>query len=429
VTQRAETGLVVAASVIVGLGTALLSVGNGDLTVADVVITPLLFLTAFGGLNLAFRAWAPGGVRHLLPVVALLAAVGIIEVSRIDPDLGRLQRWWVLIGAATASGALWILRDRGVAVLRRFRYLFLVAAIGLLLLPMLPQLGPIGGATVNGSRLWVRVDLWGTVASFQPGEAAKLLIVAFLASDLSARGPVLSVVRRRIGSLWVPEPRQLVPVLLAFGVALVVLVSQRDLGASLLLFAVFATMLHAATGRASYLALGGLLAGLGGVAAYRFFDHVQVRVASWLHPFDDFAGTGYQVAQSLFALGAGGAAGTGLGQGRPDLIPAAATDYVFAAVAEEAGLAGSLAVLAGFGLLVAAGFGIAMRAGDPFRKLLATGLTLTLAIQTILILAGVMRLMPVTGITLPFMSYGGSSMMANLLLIALLIRVSHEEPS
>jgi len=429
VTSRAETGLVVAASVITGLGMALVAAGDGDPGFADVIITPLLFLAAFGGLHMAIRAWAPGSVRHLLPLVAFLAAVGIIEVSRIDPGLGRLQRWWMVIGAAIASGALWLLRDRGVAVLKRFRYLFLLAAIGLLLLPMLPRIGPISGATVNGSRLWVRVDLWGTVASFQPGEAAKLLIVAFLASDLAERGPALSVVRRHIGRLQVPEPRQLVPVLLAFGMALVVLVSQRDLGASLLLFAVFASMLHAATGQASYLAAGGLLAGIGGVAAYRLFEHVQVRVASWLHPFDDYAGTGYQVAQSLFALGAGGVAGTGVGQGRPDLIPAAATDYVFAAVAEEMGLAGSLAVLAGFALLVAAGFGIALRARDPFRKLLATGLTLTLAIQTILILAGVMRVMPVTGITLPFMSYGGSSMMANLLLIVLLIRVSHEEPA
>jgi len=429
VTSRTETGLVVAASAITGLGMALVAAGDGVPGVADVIITPLLFLAAFGGLHLAIRAWAPGGVRHVLPLVALLAAVGIIEVSRIDPGLGRLQRWWMLIGAVIASGALWLLRDRGVAVLKRFRHLFLLTAIGLLLLPMLPRIGPISGATVNGSRLWVRVDVWGTVASFQPGEAAKLLIVAFLAADLAERGPALSVVRRQIGRLKVPEPRQLVPVFLAFGMALVVLVSQRDLGASLLLFAVFAAMLHTATGQASYLAAGGLLAGIGGVAAYQFFGHVQVRVGSWLHPFDDFAGSGYQVAQSMFALGAGGVAGTGVGQGRPDLIPAAATDYVFAAVAEEAGLAGSLAVLAGFALLVAAGFGIALRARDPFRKLLATGLTLTLAIQTILILAGVMRVMPVTGITLPFMSYGGSSMMANLLLIVLLIRVSHEEPA
>jgi cell division protein FtsW len=192
---------------------------------------------------------------------------------------------------------------------------------------------------------------------------------------------------------------------------------------------VFAAMLHAATGQASYLVAGGLLVGGGALVAYRLFDHVQSRVEAWLNPFGDLAGSGYQVAQSLFALGSGGVAGSGLGAGRPDLIPAAATDYVFATVAEETGLAGSLAVITGFALLIAAGFGIALRARDGFRKLLAAGLTMALAIQTILILAGVLRLFPVTGITLPFMSYGGSSLLANLVLVAVAARISHEERS
>jgi cell division protein FtsW (lipid II flippase) len=232
---------------------------------------------------------------------------------------------------------------------------------------------------------------------------------------------------RRVGPVHVPEPRQLLPILIAFAVSFAVLVYQRDLGASLLLFAVFVTMLYAATARHSYLVAGGVLVIGGGVAAWAFFDHVQTRVTAWLHPFDDYLGSGYQVAQGLFALGSGSLSGSGLGIGRPDLIPAAATDYVFAAVAEEMGLAGAVAVIAGFALLTATGLGVALRARDMFRKLLAAGLALTLAIQTILIIAGVLRLFPVTGITLPFMSYGGSSLLANMVILALLVRVSHEE--
>jgi cell division protein FtsW (lipid II flippase) len=283
--------------------------------------------------------------------------------------------------------------------------------------------------TLNGSRLWVRLQAGDLSLSFQPGEAAKLLIVAFLASYLADRHRALTAMPRRLGPLSLPEPRQLLPILLAFGISFAVLVYQRDLGASVLLFLVFAAMLFAATGRYAYPASAlALLAG-GGLAAYRSFGHVRLRVEAWLHPFADFAGTGYQVAQGLFALGSGGLTGTGIGAGSPDLIPAAATDFVFAAVAEELGLAGAVAVIVAYGLLAAAGFGIALRARDQFRKLLAAGLTLTLALQTVLILGGVLRLLPLTGITLPFMSYGGSSLLANLVLVGLLARVSHEEGS
>jgi peptidoglycan glycosyltransferase len=368
-------------------------------------------------------------VGYLLPLVAMLTVVGWIEVFRIDHDLGRLQRGWLVAGSGIAVMVLWLLRARGTGILRRYRYLFLSAALVLLLLPLLPSGWPLRGATIGGSRLWLRLDVGAGSLSFQPGEAAKLLLVVFLAAYLADRRKALTDMRRALGPLRIPEPRQLLPVLLAFGVSFVVLVYQRDLGASLLLFAVFATMLYVATSRPAYLLAGGFLVSAGGLLAYRFFDHVQRRVTAWLYPFDDYADSGYQIAQGLFALGSGGVIGTGIGNGNPALIPAAATDYVFAAVAEELGLAGGLAVLVGFGMLVAAGFGIAVRARDPFRSLLAAGLTLTLGVQTILILAGVLRLFPVTGITLPFMSYGGSSLLANLVLVALLARISHEEPA
>jgi cell division protein FtsW len=237
----------------------------------------------------------------------------------------------------------------------------------------------------------------------------------------------MATTARSIGPLRLPEPRQFGPVIIAAGFAFGVLIYQRDLGASLLLFALFIGMIYAATGRVAYVVAGGALTLVGGVVAYQMFDHVQRRVTSWLHPFDDFTGAGYQIAQSLFAMGSGSLTGSGIGLGRPDLIPAATTDFIFAAVAEEMGFAGSVLVLAAYILLIAIGFGIALRARDVFRKFLAAGLTLVLGIQAFLILAGVLRLFPVTGITLPFMSYGGSSLLANVILVTLLARISHAE--
>ncbi len=428
-TRAAEAALLAAAGLVAALGVALVNLSGSGNVDAQVGLTLVVFAVAFGGVHAAIRAWAPAASPYLYPIAALLTAIGVVEVYRIDPRLGSAQRWWLLGAAAVAALVLFLLRDRGVSLLRRYRYIFLAIALGLLLLPLLPNSWPLHGATINGSRLWVRVDLplAGQEAGFQPGEVAKLLLVVFLASYLAERYESLRAMSRQLGPVHLPEPRQLVPILAAGGAAFAVLIYQRDLGASLLLFGVFVTMLYVATARHAYLAAGGLFVLVGGTAAYFLFGHVRVRVQAWLDPFEDFLGTGYQVAQSLFALGSGSLTGTGLGVGRPDLIPAAATDFVFAAVAEETGLAGALAIVAAYALLIAAGMGIALRARDLFRKLLAAGLALTLGLQTLLILGGVVRLLPVTGIALPFMSYGGSSLVANMALLALLARISHEE--
>ncbi len=428
-TRAAEAALLAAAGLVAALGVALVNLSGSGNVDAQVGLTLVVFAVAFGGVHAAIRAWAPAASPYLYPIAALLTAIGVVEVYRIDPRLGSAQRWWLLGAAAVAALVLFLLRDRGVSLLRRYRYIFLAIALGLLLLPLLPNSWPLHGATINGSRLWVRVDLplAGQEAGFQPGEVAKLLLVVFLASYLAERHESLRAMSRQLGPGHLPEPRQLVPILAAGGAAFAVLIYQRDLGASLLLFGVFITMLYVATARHAYLAAGGLFVLVGGTAAYFLFGHVRVRVQAWLDPFEDFLGTGYQVAQSLFALGSGSLTGTGLGVGRPDLIPAAATDFVFAAVAEETGLAGALAIVAAYALLIAAGMGIALRARDLFRKLLAAGLALTLGLQTLLILGGVVRLLPVTGIALPFMSYGGSSLVANMALLALLARISHEE--
>ena len=427
-TRTAEAALLGAATMIAATGVALVNLARGDWLDAQVALTFIVFAVAFGGLNLATRRWAPTASPFLLPLAAFLTAVGFTEIYRIDPGLASLQRWSLLVAAAAASLVLFALRNEGVAVLRRYRYLILLATVALLLLPMLPIDFPVvRGAVVNGSRLWVRFDLAGRTLSFQPGEIAKILLAIFLASYLADRHVAMATTRRTLGRLRLPEPRQFGPVLVAAGAAFGVLVYQRDLGASLLLFVLFIGMIYAATGHAAYLAAGGGLIAVGGFAAYRLFAHVERRVFSWLHPFDDYTGAGYQIAQSLFALGSGSLTGSGIGLGRPDLIPAAATDFVFAAVAEEMGLAGSIAVLTAFALLATIGFGIALRARDVFHKFLATALTLVLAVQALLILAGVMRVFPVTGITLPFMSYGGSSLLANMVLVALLLRISQSE--
>ena len=427
--RTAEVALLCFAAVLAAMGTALANYAAGTGLDAQVVLTFVTFVVSFGIVHVALILWAPTANQYLFPLGAFLSAVGLTEVYRLSGSLASLQRWSLLIGGVLAALVLFLLRDGGVITLRRFRYLFLAASVGLLLLPLLPESWPLHGSEINGSRLWVRLKLpFGEQSlGIQPGEAAKVLLTIFLASYLADRHTAMATTNRKLGPISIPEPRQFGPILIAAVASFGVLIYQRDLGASLLLFAMFVGLTYMATGRITYLASGCGLIALGGVIAYQMFDHVQRRMAAWLHPFEDFADTGFQTAQSLFALGSGSLTGSGIGLGRPDLIPSAATDFIFAAVAEEMGLAGSISVIIAFTLLVAVGFGIALHSRDLFRKFLAAGLTLVIAIQTILIIAGVLRLLPVTGITLPFMSYGGSSLLANMIILALLARVSHGE--
>lgn len=428
-TRRAEAVLLGSSAALAAFGIALVELSRGQRVGAEVGLTFFVFVFAFGGLHLAIRTWADRAATALLPLAAILTATGFVEIYRLDSDLANRQRWWLLISAVFASGLLYGLAKTGTDTIRRYRYLILTSSVILLLLPLLPTTGgfPLRGRLVNGSRLWVLLDLNVFTIQFQPGEIVKLLIVGFLASFLAERRTALALMTRQVGRWNVPEPRQLVPLGIAWLLSFVVLVYQRDLGASLLLFATFVAMLYAATSRAAYLGAGGAIFSLGGVAAWRVFSHVQSRMEAWLTPFDHYDTTGYQIAQGLFAMGSGSLSGSGIGLGRPDLIPFASTDFIFAAVAEELGLAGSVVIMSVYALLVAVGFGIALRSRDIFRKLFAAGLAFTLGLQAFLILAGVLRLLPLTGITLPFMSYGGSSLVSNFLLIAMLARISHEE--
>ena len=366
--------------------------------------------------HLVVRWLAPQADPVFLPTAVLLAGLGFAIIYRLDPGLAGAQTLWLLLGLGLFALTLVAIRDH--RQLDHFTYTIGLLGIIMLLLPLAPGIG----RTVRGARLWVGIG----PLQFQPAEIGKVLLVIFLASYLNARKELLAVATRRLGPLALPEPRHLAPLLVAWGLSLVVLFLERDLGSSLLFFGIFVVMLWVATGRAAYLVLGVLLFAIGATFGYLAFDHVQDRVTVWLNVFDPrlIRDEGFQLAQSLFAMATGGIAGTGLGEGQPGFIPDAHTDFVFAAVGEELGLLGTIALLLLYILLIFRGYRAAVGSPDGFGQLLAAGLSTILALQTFVIIGGVTRLIPLTGITLPFVSYGGSSLVANMVLLALLVRVS-----
>lgn len=385
------------------------------------IVTGLTLAVIATVAHLTVRAAAPNADPVLLPLAFLLNGLGLVLVHRVDlatgTQLAATQTVWTAVSVG-AAGAL-LLFVRQVRDLGRLQYSFGLLTIVLLLLPLVPG---ITAGVINGAQLWI--DVFGL--RFQPGEAAKLTMVVFLAAYLERNRALLSVATQRIGPLLMPAPRHLAPVVLAAGMAMVIMAGLRDLGSALLFFGVFIAMLYVATGRLAYPAFGAVAFAIGASIAYQLFPHVQRRVAIWIDPWSDVTGASYQLAQSLFALGTGGLTGTGLGFGRPQDVPFSATDMIFVVLGEELGLLGATAVLLAFLLLAFRGFKIASEARDELSTLLAVGLTFTLAFQVFIIVGGVTRLIPLTGITLPFMSYGGSSLLANHLLIALLLRISDE---
>ncbi len=428
-TRNAEGAMILISAALASFGVTLVNFARGENIDAQAGLTFLIFVITFGGIHLAVRRWIPKATPLLIPPIAILTALGFIEIYRLDPSRAGLQRWWLLIGAALASLLIAFLSTTATPWLRRYRNITLLVSLGLLGLPNLPQhwAFPLKGLELNGSRLWVVLDLEFTRLHFQPAELAKIGLVVFVAAYLADHQRALREAHRRIGGIKFPEPRQLIPIIIAWGASVAILVWQRDLGASVLFFATFVLLLYAATGTVGYLLSGAALTLLGGVMSFLMFDHVERRIVAWLSPFDNYVDQGYQIAQGLFAMGSGSLTGSGPALGRPDLIPNGVTDFIFAAVAEELGFAGSVAVIALFSLVVAVGFGIAFRSRDTFRKLLAAGLTLVLGVQAFLIIGGILRIVPLTGIALPFMSYGGSALVGNLLLVAVLLIISHEE--
>jgi len=412
--RNAELGLIILAVLLTGGLYALASLGRSASLPANIVPFLGVILALLGGAHIAVRILAPDADGMLLPLAAMLNGVGYVFIARLDPDLAALQALWTGLGIGAFVGTLALLRRA--RDLERYRYTFAVVGVALLLMPLLP----VVGRNINGARLWVRV---GTI-TFQPGELAKIALAIFFAAYLVEKRELLSEFRITKGRL--PDLRVVGPLLLAWGASLVVMTAQRDLGSSLLFFAFFILMVWMATARGAYLGIGLGLFAAGAMAAYSTFEHVQSRVDIWLDPWPKADAKGFQIVQAAYAFGSGGFAGTGPGLGSPGSIPAVATDFIFAAVGEELGLLGTSAVIVAFVLIVASGLRIAMRADQPFEQLLAAGLTVIIGLQAFIIIGGVTRLVPLTGLTLPFMSYGGSSLLANYVLLAMLIRVSDD---
>lgn len=368
-------------------------------------------------MHVVTRRFAPSSDPLLVPIALALAGVGYAMIRRLQPSLAGPQLAWIIIGLLAFCATLIIVRDH--RRLESFRYTLMVIGLGLLLLPLAPGIG----RTINQARLWVSIG----PLNFQPAELAKVVLAIFLAGYLAQKRELLTISTTKVGPFMIPAPRHFGPLLMAWGLSLAVMVFERDLGSSLLFFSLFLAMLYVATARASFAITGFALFAAGTVYAYHSFAHVRTRVDIWLHVWDRIDGRGYQLAQSLFALGTGGMTGTGIGQGRPGLIPFASTDFIFSAIGEETGFFGTVALLCAFVLLIGRGLHIALRMRDSFSALLAAGLTAVLGFQTFLIVGGVTRLIPLTGITLPFVSYGGSSLVSNFILLALLMRISDTE--
>jgi cell division protein FtsW (lipid II flippase) len=426
-----ELLLVVLACAVVTLALVLVEIGQNQQLSAQVLLLGLGYLALFVLAHLVVRASAPFADPLLLPLVALLNGLGLVMIHRLDlaavasaaaagsplpsADAPR-QLAWTGAGVLLLVLLCWRLRDH--RVLARYSYTLGLAGLALL---ALPGLLPARLSEVNGAKLWLRLGPF----SIQPGEFAKILVIVFVASYLVAKREVFRTAGRTVGPVVLPRLRDLAPLLVAWGLAVGVLTIERELGASMLIFGVVLVMIYVATSRISWVLIGLLCFAASSVAAYELFDHVRTRFQVWLDPTADYSGSGYQVSQSLFGLGTGGTFGTGLGQGRPDLVPLANADFIGSGIGEELGLTGITAVLILYALLTARAFRTALRLRDGFGTLLAAGLGATLGLQVFIVIGGVTNLIPETGLTTPFLSYGGSSLLANYLLVGLLLRLSH----
>jgi cell division protein FtsW (lipid II flippase) len=383
----------------------------------------------FGG-HLALRLAGNRGDQLLLPAAAAIGSVGFLMLNRlpqsplgmdlfgVEMGMATTQLLWFAVGVTGMVAVAVLFRDDG--ILRHYKYTWALGGGLLLLLTFL------FGREVNGARLWLYLGPIG----FQPGEAIKIVLVIFIAGYLAEKRALLAGASMRLGPIRVPPLPYLLPMLAIFVMVMLIVVISRDLGTALLFLGIFLTMLFVATGRRSYVLMGILLFVGGAFVAYQLFGHVRVRVDNWIDPFVDPSGAGYQTVQALYAFGRGGLFGEGLGQGLPSVsgrlpIPALPTDFIFAGIAEELGLLGATALLGLALVLVFRGLRTAMLARDDFSSMLAVGLTISLGLQTLIIVAGNVKLVPLTGITFPFVSYGGSSLLASFVIVGLLLAVSH----
>ncbi|WP_285727945.1 FtsW/RodA/SpoVE family cell cycle protein [Psychromicrobium xiongbiense] len=392
---------------------------GADFYLQAVVLTLLAI-----GMHVTLRFRAKYADPVILPIVVLLNGIGLAMIHRIDVATGdgaATRQWiWTTVAVAAAVAVIWFLRDH--KVLRRFTYIFLAVSVILLLMPLMPI---IGGGDINGASVWIKIG----ALSFQPGEVAKITLAVFFAGYLSSNRDIILLAGRKIGPLQLPRPQDLGPMLVAWAASVGVLIFQHDLGTAVLFFGLFVVMIYVATGRLSWVVIGIILAAVGGFAAARIFSHVGLRIDSWYNAFSPEVynrapGGSEQIVKALFGMANGGLFGTGLGQGDPQLVFAANADMIIASLGEELGMIGLFAIILLYALLVTRGFRAALGARDAFGKLLACGLAFAIALQCFVVIGGVTRLIPLTGLTTPFLAAGGSSLLANWIIVALFLLIS-----
>ncbi|HEY7738698.1 MAG TPA: FtsW/RodA/SpoVE family cell cycle protein [Candidatus Limnocylindria bacterium] len=426
--RRTELALLVPILVLVPLGVIVTHVAQSGVLETGPLAVAVAFVVLFGVAHFALSANGHHGDELLLPAVAGMSAFGVVMLNRLPQDLAGnaafglgmigTQMIWFAVGLVAMLVVAIGLRDDG--FMRHYKYSWGLFAAALLVITFL------FGTEVNGARLWIIVGPFG----FQPSEAIKVMLVIFLAGYLAENRAVLAGANLRLGPVSLPPLPYLAPMLVVFAAVMLVVVVSRDLGTALLFFGVFLTMLFVATGRRAYVLLGMVMFIAGSAMAYVLFPHVAERIDVWLDPWADPNDTGYQAVQAIYAFARGGLLGEGLGQGLPAIngilpIPAVHTDMIFAAIGEELGLLGGVALLGLVAVVMARGLRIAVLARDDFSTMLATGLAAGLVLQSLIIIGGNLKVVPLTGITLPFVSYGGSSLLASFVVVGLLLSVSH----
>lgn len=424
--RNLELVLLLFACLINGVAVVLVQLGAVGEIRQDVIVLGGGLAVLVLGMHVALRVVAPEADPFILPVATVLNGLGIAEIYRLDlaakhsgwEAAGVRQIAWTAIAMVVALGVILIIRNH--RVLQRYRYIAMFTGIVLLLLPMLPFIGQ----SVNGAQLWISLGAF----SFQPGELAKIALAIFFAGYLVESRDSLSLVGKRFLGMQFPRARDLGPILVIWAAAMAVLIFQRDLGTSLLYFGLFLVMIYVATARLSWVVLGLALFIGGAIAASQVLGYVASRFHGWLDAFNptvyEARGGSYQLVQGLFGLAHGGLIGTGLGEGRPQLVPLAESDYIVASLGEELGLAGLFAILALYLVFVSRGMRIGFAGQDDFGRLLGVGLSFVIALQVFIVVGGVTRVIPLTGLTTPFLAAGGSSLAANWIIVALLLRLS-----
>lgn len=415
-------------ALVVGIGAnAMTSINQGLSLGNDFWMQSAIMAVASLAVHIALRFRAKYADPLILPIVVALNGLGVAMIHRLDiastpvADYGDVQARWTVVGMALAIGVILFLKDH--RLLRRFTYISLILSAVLLVLPLVPG---ITAGDVNGAQVWIRIG----PASFQPGEVAKITIGIFFAGYLSTNRDLILLAGRRLGKLQLPRFRDLGPMVVAWLASIGILIFQHDLGMSILFFGIFISMIYVATSRVSWAILGIVLMFLGAMASSEIFPHIRLRIDGWLNAFDPEVfgrqyGGSYQIVQGLFGMANGGLIGTGMGQGRPDLVPFAHSDMIIAAFGEELGLVGLFAIVALYALLVTRGMRAAIGARDAFGKLLACGLSAGIGLQCFVVIGGVTRLIPLTGLTTPFLAAGGSSLLANWIIAALILVISN----